>query len=105
LRTVLPKFSAGTSSPTGSQSTQMTSAAAPVYHGVGRVEKVTAAAITFSHKPIPELKWGAMTMDFKKPRPDAFAEIKVGDDVKFSFKEGKEGYVLQSVALAGGGKK
>jgi Cu(I)/Ag(I) efflux system membrane fusion protein len=65
LRTVLPKFSAGTSSPTGSQSTQMTSAAAPVYHGVGRVEKVTAAAITFSHKPIPELKWGAMTMDFK----------------------------------------
>jgi len=104
LKTVLPKFSAG-KAPTDSQSTQTTSATAPVYHGVGKVEKVTAAAITFSHKAIPELKWGAMTMDFNKPRPDAFAEIKVGDDVEFSFQEGKEGYVLQSVTRAGGDKR
>jgi len=105
LKAVLPKFSAGTTSPTGSQPTQMTSAAAPVYHGVGRVEKVTAAAITFSHQPIPALKWGAMTMDFNKPRPDAFSEIKVGDEVEFSFKEGKEGYVLEGATPTGGGKK
>lgn len=105
LKNVLPKFSAGAPPPTDSQSTQRTSVAAPVYHGVGKVEKITAAAITFSHKPIPELKWGAMTMDFNKPRPDAFAEIKVGDDVEFSFQEGKEGYVLQSVTPTGGDKK
>lgn len=105
LKNVLPKFSAGAPPPADNQSTQMTSVAAPVYHGVGKVEKVTAAVITFSHKPIPELKWGAMTMDFNKPRPDAFAGIKVGDDVEFSFQEGKEGYVLQSVTPTGGDKK
>lgn len=103
LKAVLPKFSAGAPSNAGSQAPQ--ASAAPVYHGIGKVEKVTAEALTMSHKAIPELKWGAMTMDFNKPRPGAFAEIKVGDDIEFSFKEGKAGYVLESAAHTGGGKK
>lgn len=103
LKAVLPKFSAGASAATGSQAPQAATAA--VYHGVGKVEKASPEALTLSHKPIPELKWGAMTMDFNRPRPDAFAEIKVGDDIEFSFKEGKQGYVLESATPAGGGKK
>lgn len=103
LKSVLPKFAAGASAAPGSPEPQV--ATATVYHGVGKVEKVTAGALTLSHKPIPELKWGAMTMDFNRPRPDAFADVKVGDEIEFSFKEGKEGYVLESATPAGGGKK
>lgn len=103
LKAVLPKFSAGAPAAPGSQAPQATKAT--VYHGVGKVEKVTAGALTLSHKAIPELKWGAMTMDFNRPRPDAFAKIKVGDDIEFSFKEGKEGYMLESATPVGGGAK
>jgi Cu(I)/Ag(I) efflux system membrane fusion protein len=78
----------------------------PVYHGVGKVEKASPESLTLSHKPIPELQWPAMTMDFGKPRPDNFSDIKVGQDVEFSFKEGKDGsYLLETVTPAGGGRK
>lgn len=112
LRAVLPKFADAAQAqqaraPTGPSATEPTSTSmAPVYHGVGKVEKVSPESLTFSHKPIPELKWPAMTMDFGKPRPDAYADIKVGQDVEFSFKEGKDSaYVLESVVPASGSKK
>ena len=82
-------------------------AAAPAYHGVGVVEKATPQTLTFSHKPIPALQWGAMTMGFNKPRPDAFKDIQVGQQVEFSFRQNKDGdgYVLESVTpVAGAGK-
>jgi membrane fusion protein, copper/silver efflux system len=106
LKAVLPKL-AGTPAPQGQPSSQQASqAAGTVYHGAGKVEKASPESITFSHKPIPELKWPAMTMDFGKPRPDAFPDIKVGQDVQFSFKEGKDGsYMLESVTPASGGTK
>jgi Cu(I)/Ag(I) efflux system membrane fusion protein len=45
-------------------------------------------------------------MGFGKPRPEAFADIKVGQDVEFSFQEGKDGaYVLESVVPASGSRK
>ena len=75
-----------------------------VYHGVGKVEKVSPEALTLSHKPIPELKWPAMTMDFNKPTPDTFSGVKAGQDVEFSFKEGMGGYVLENVTPAGAKK-
>lgn len=103
LKSVLPKFTSANPADSSSQSQQ--SKVTPVYHGIGKVEKVTPEALTLSHKPIPELKWGAMTMDFNKPRPDAFAAIKAGQNIEFSFKEGKAGYVLESVTPVGGGKK
>jgi Cu(I)/Ag(I) efflux system membrane fusion protein len=103
LKSVLPRFANDKPAGSGSQSSQ--SAAPPVYRGVGKVEKVTPGALTLSHKPIPELQWGAMTMDFNKPRPDAYSGITAGQDVEFSFKEVKEGYVLENVTPVGGGKK
>jgi Cu(I)/Ag(I) efflux system membrane fusion protein len=112
LKAVLPKFADAADAqqaraPTGPSATEPTSTSmAPVYHGVGKVVNVSPESITFSHKPIPELKWPAMTMDFGKPRPEAYAGIKVGQDVEFSFKEGKDGaYLLESVVPSVGSKK
>lgn len=111
LKAVLPKF-ADTAQ---AQRTRMqsipsaieptSSSLSPVYHGIGKIEKVSPESLTLSHKPIPELKWPAMTMDFGKPRPDAYPDIKVGQEVEFSFKEGKDGYTLEIVVPAGGSKK
>jgi Cu(I)/Ag(I) efflux system membrane fusion protein len=106
LKSLLPKFSANEleQGKTSSQPPRGTSGT--VYRGVGKVEKVSPESLTFSHKPIPELKWPAMTMDFGKPRPDSFAGVKVGEDAEFSFKEGPDGsYVLEDVTPVGGGKK
>lgn len=111
LKAVLPKFEDAAQAPMqaqkGPSATEPTSTSmSPVYHGVGKVEKLSPESITFSHKPIPALQWPAMTMGFGKPRPDAYADIKVGQDVEFSFKEGKDGaYVLESVVPASGSKK
>jgi Cu(I)/Ag(I) efflux system membrane fusion protein len=92
LKSVLPKF-AGAPAP---------AAAGPLYRGVGKVEAVSSAAITISHKPIAELKWGAMTMDFSKPFPQAFPAVTAGQDIAFAFRENSEGYVLESVTTGGG---
>jgi Cu(I)/Ag(I) efflux system membrane fusion protein len=105
LKSVLPKFAAAPQAQ-DKPSLQATPSSGPgVYHGVGKVEKVSPESITFSHEPIPELKWPAMTMDFIKPRPDAFPNVKAGQDADFSFKESKDGYLLENVRPAGGGEK
>jgi membrane fusion protein, copper/silver efflux system len=104
LKSVLPRFS-GEPSAQGQSSTQPAAANAGVYRAIGKVEKVAPDALTLSHKAIPELKWPAMTMDFNKSRPDAFADVKVGQDVEFSFKENKDGYLLENVTPLEGGKK
>jgi Cu(I)/Ag(I) efflux system membrane fusion protein len=105
LKSVLPRF-ANPTTPQGQASTQPAQVnAGPVYRGIGKVEKVSPESLTLSHKPIPELKWPAMTMDFNKPVAGAFGDIKVGQDVEFAFKENKDGYLLENVTPAGGGKK
>ncbi|RJF91631.1 efflux RND transporter periplasmic adaptor subunit [Noviherbaspirillum saxi] len=105
LKSVWPKF-AGNEQIEGQASSQSTSAAARIYRGVGKVEKISPESLTLSHKPIPELKWPSMTMDFGKPHSNAFADAKVGQDVEFSFKEGSDGsYMLENVKPAAGGKK
>jgi len=101
LKAVLPKFAADQ----GDAPVSSPANAGPVYHGVGKVKKITSEALTLSHQPIPELKWGAMTMDFNKSHPEAFAEIKAGQDIEFSFTESEDGYVLKNVTPVGGGRK
>ena len=61
-------------------------AAAPEQHqSEGRVEAIGRDSLTLSHGPIPSLKWGSMTMDFKLPRTGAPRGVAVGDTVEFSF--------------------
>jgi Cu(I)/Ag(I) efflux system membrane fusion protein len=105
LKAVLPRLSGPAPSPSGPAPAPAAIAAAPVYHGVGKVEKVSTQSMTLSHKPIAQLQWPAMTMEFGKARADAYADIKVGQDVEFSFRQGPDGYVLEDVRPASGSRK
>lgn len=61
---------------------------APRHRGEATVESVGSDALTLSHGPIPSLKWGAMTMDFKLPPgglPDLSTGLAAGDRVSFEF--------------------
>lgn len=64
------------------------SAPVGVYRASGKVESADAGGITISHGPVPALQWPAMTMGFGKADADAFAGIKPGDTVDFTFKGG-----------------
>lgn len=79
------------------------SAAAPAsYSAQGKVDSVDADSITLSHGPIAALQWPAMTMPFNKPNPTAFADVKVGDTVRFEFRKKGDEYELVSVRRIGG---
>ncbi|QRR06016.1 efflux RND transporter periplasmic adaptor subunit [Burkholderia sp. MS455] len=101
LKSVLPKLerAAGASTPASS-----VAAAAPIYETTGKVEKVTADDITFSHQPVPALGWGAMTMAFGKPSARAFPDVKPGQTVRFAFTQTDGGYRLTKVEPQGGGQ-
>jgi Cu(I)/Ag(I) efflux system membrane fusion protein len=59
---------------------------APRHEGEAKIEAIGKDAITLSHGPIPSLKWGAMTMDFKSPGQKALPrKLQAGDWVSFEF--------------------
>ncbi|MDN8002811.1 efflux RND transporter periplasmic adaptor subunit [Burkholderia multivorans] len=101
LKSVLPRLE-GSKDTGAATPASATTAAMPTYETTGKVEKVTAADITFSHQPVPALGWGAMTMAFNKPAPTAFQDVKVGQTVHFVFKQSDDGYQLTKVEPVGG---
>lgn len=62
-----------------------TTSAAPRHSGTATIEAIGRDAITLSHGPIPSLKWGPMTMDFKLPQGGAPRGLEAGDRVDFEF--------------------
>ncbi|RZU00896.1 efflux RND transporter periplasmic adaptor subunit [Rivibacter subsaxonicus] len=60
-------------------------AVAPRHVGTGRIEALGRDALTLSHGPIPSLKWGPMTMDFKLPLHGIPRGLEPGDRVDFEF--------------------
>ena len=58
---------------------------APRHQGEAKVESVGRDALTLSHGPIPSLKWGPMTMDFKLPPRGLPRGLAAGDKVSFEF--------------------
>ena len=59
---------------------------APRHEGEAKIEAIGKDAITLSHGPIPSLKWGAMTMDFKQPpQKELPRNLGAGDRVSFEF--------------------
>jgi len=60
-------------------------AKAPRHTGEAKVEAIGRDAMTLSHEPIPSIKWGSMTMDFKLPPSGAPAGLAPGDKVNFEF--------------------
>ncbi|RKE37390.1 Cu(I)/Ag(I) efflux system membrane fusion protein [Paraburkholderia sp. BL23I1N1] len=105
LKSVLPRMggsaNAGAVAPA---SASATAAASETYETTGRVEKVTAEDITFSHQPVPALGWGKMTMAFGKASSTAFPDAKPGDMVHFAFRQTDSGYQLTTVEPVGGAK-
>ncbi|WP_096475700.1 efflux RND transporter periplasmic adaptor subunit [Burkholderia stabilis] len=101
LKSVLPRLEGGTGASAVAPSSA-SAAAAQTYETTGKVEKVTATDITFSHQPVPALGWGAMTMAFNKPASNAFPDVKAGQSVHFVFKQSDDGYQLTKVEPVGG---
>ena len=104
LRSVLGNMaSAATAAAPAAAASGSAAASAPTatrasHRAEGKVESVEPDAITISHGPVASLKWPAMTMGFSKPAPNAYPDIKPGDQVRFEFKEGGPmGYQLLSV--------
>ena len=77
----------------------------PMLHrGEGKVEAISRDEITFSHGPIPSMKWPAMTMGFGLKPGVLRPGIKVGDLVRFEFTASGDGqYTVTSVVHAPGG--
>jgi Cu(I)/Ag(I) efflux system membrane fusion protein len=71
--------------------------AAQQHEGEGKVEAVSRDAVTLSHGPIPTLKWGPMTMDFKPPAQGLPRNVEVGDAVSFAFTMGTDGPQLTRI--------
>ncbi|MEO7244158.1 MAG: efflux RND transporter periplasmic adaptor subunit [Rubrivivax sp.] len=59
--------------------------AAERHSGEATVERIDRDALTLSHGPIPSLKWGPMTMDFKPPSSGLPRRLAAGDRVGFEF--------------------
>ncbi|MET3243425.1 Cu(I)/Ag(I) efflux system membrane fusion protein [Burkholderia sp. OAS925] len=104
LKSVLPKLEATAPTSASAPAPAPAAAAPQTYDTTGKVEKVTAGDITFSHQPVPALGWGAMTMSFGKPSPTAFPDVKPGQTVHFVFRQSDEGYQLTRVEPVGGAK-
>lgn len=102
LKGVLPKLGAA---PTVAEPAAEKKSRPASLQGIGIVEQAGAEALTLSHQPIPALNWPAMTMDFMKPRPDAFPGIKAGQHVEFTFHQTEDGYLLDTVTPAVGASK
>ena len=63
----------------------------PRHEGEAKIEAIGKDNITLSHGPIPSLKWGAMTMDFKLPASGKPRNLDAGDKVNFEFFVDTEG--------------
>ena len=64
---------------------------APRHNGDAKIEAIGDRTITLSHGPIPSLKWGAMTMEFKLPASGKPRNLEPGDKVNFEFYMDAEG--------------
>ena len=74
-------------------------AAAVRHEGTGLIEAMGRDGITLTHGPIPSLKWGEMTMDFKPPVKGIPRGIAVGDRVGFEFTMDAEGPQITRLTL------
>ena len=65
--------------------------------GQARVESIDRDGIMLSHGPIPSLKWGEMTMEFKFSAAEQAKAIVPGDRVQFRFHRSGNDFVLDSI--------
>jgi Cu(I)/Ag(I) efflux system membrane fusion protein len=78
------------------------SPASQVHAAEGKITAIDDSSITLEHGAVPSLDWPPMTMGFRKPAQGAPPELKVGDQVEFSFKQVEGGFQIESIAKSGG---
>jgi Cu/Ag efflux protein CusF len=74
---------------------------AELHTTTGTVTAVDASAgrVSLDHAPVASLEWPAMTMQFKAADPSLLNDIKVGDDVRFSFIQTESNeYIIQEIS-------
>ena len=64
---------------------------AAVHSADGVIESVDAESVLLSHGPVPSIKWGPMTMEFKVRKGVDISGLKEGSKVNFDFVESKPG--------------
>lgn len=67
-----------------------------------RIEKLEPRSVTLSHDPIPAAGWPAMTMAFRLENPGLARGLKIGDRVRFSFVQQREGPTIVSLRKEAG---
>lgn len=96
LRAALSNLDTGNDGTHGADHTP----SAPTYRveGVLDAHDAPGATVTLSHRPIPELNWPEMTMDFALASPDVAAGILPGTPVHFEFSIGAPGeYIVTRI--------
>jgi Cu(I)/Ag(I) efflux system membrane fusion protein len=69
-----------------------------LYQTRGRVEAIKGDRITFSHEPVPQIGWPAMTMTFKLDPPALAKGLKAGDRAAFGFEQRPDGPVIRRIS-------
>ncbi len=72
--------------------------AAQRHEGEAKIESIDKDALMLSHGPIPSIKWGPMTMEFKRPPTALPGNLRVGDIITFEFFMGPDGAQLTRVS-------
>lgn len=72
------------------------------YDTSGKIEKIGANDVTLNHGAVPALKWPAMTMSFRLGSPALARGFKVGDRVRFTFDQAREGPTLRRMTREAG---
>jgi len=68
--------------------------------GSGTITAINAAGrkVTFDHRPIPEIKWPAMKMEFPVAASVDLSKVKTGDKVRFTLSGSGSSYTVQSIS-------
>ena len=90
MQGVLARRASPAASATGAAAAPMPAPA--VHEASGRIVEISAQAVTIHHGAVPALQWPPMEMGFALAQPALAKDIKVGDTVRFSFRESKEGH-------------
>jgi membrane fusion protein, copper/silver efflux system len=75
-----------------------------LHEGTGKVTELAPGEITLAHGPVATLDWPPMHMAFKLADAGAAQGLKVGDAVKFSFREEGDDFVIVRIQKTRGGR-
>lgn len=98
LKGVLGRLNSATPAATAAPATAAPApASATLNQASGKIEAIKGRDITLSHGPVKSLGWGPMTMPFKLAQPAMASGLKVGDQVRFSFRDNDGDYVIEQL--------